>query len=124
MSLKVESLTPPGMGAGAKEGSLGDAYIRAKRDGSQAKNENFLPDPDMIPDGQAPGEGDIDAGADDDAVAELGAEKTKQPDPKEGRPGKRVEEEDAFAQNPKSLLEPAGAPVKVRVIIEIQSDLR
>ncbi len=56
--------------------------MRSERDRRQAENKDFLSDPDIISDGQAPRERDIDSGADDDAVTQLSAKEAKQPGPK------------------------------------------
>ena len=60
--------------AGAKKSTLGQAHIGGDRDAVERENQNLLADPDMVPDLQAPREGDIHAGADHDAFADFCAE--------------------------------------------------
>jgi hypothetical protein len=109
------------MGACAEEGALGDAYMGAEGDGGEAEDEDFVADPDVIPDGETPGEGDVDAGADDETAADPSAKEAKQSDAKRGGPWKGVEEEKTFAEDPEGFLKPAGTAVEIGVVVEVQS---
>ena len=56
---------------GAKKRPLGQAHIGGDRDAVESQYQNLLADPDMVPDLQAPREGDIHAGADHNAFSDF-----------------------------------------------------
>ena len=56
---------------GAKKHPLGQAHIGGDRDAVEREYQNLLAYPDMVPDLQAPREGDIHAGADHDAFSDF-----------------------------------------------------
>ncbi len=78
----------------------------------------------MISGGESPRESDIGPRANDHTTTEFSAEETKQGIPEERGPRKRIDKKNALTQNPQGFLEPAGAPVKIRIVIKIQSHLK
>src|SRR5690606_10298104 len=101
------------MGAGAEEGALGDAHVGLQRDGSEAENEHFLTQPDVIADREPPGEGDVYLRPDNDSVPDPGAEGAEQRHAQSRRPREPVLEEDDLCQHPQQLLPARRAAVEV-----------
>jgi hypothetical protein len=65
------------MVARTQEDALRQAAMRTNRDGFEIQNENFLTNPAEIPDGQLPGQVDVDSRLDNDPFANLRAKKTQ-----------------------------------------------
>src|SRR5687768_10639292 len=100
--------------AGAEKGSLGDAYGAFDGDGGEAENEDFLADPDVVGNAEAPGKSDVHAAADDDAISNGGAKEPKPEDAQRRWPGKRALKEQAFHQDPKYFFDPGGSAIEPR----------
>ncbi len=97
---------------GADENALGDTAMGANGDRLQVEDENFLPDPGMIPDRQFPGEMDVHARLDDHAGADGGAERTEDGTFEAGRKRQRGQKHSAFQQIPNGLDEFGAAAIE------------
>ena len=113
LRLKIEGFALPVMGTGTEKGPLGNADVRAKRNGGQAKDENFFAQPDMASRDEAPGEGDVHARTNHDVCTQPGAEEAKQCNPKGRWPREGVEKEEALAEDPEALFDASGSTVKI-----------
>lgn len=58
--------------AGTKKRPLGNAAVIADGDLRQAQDQNVFANPAVVSNGQSPWVGDVDAGADDNALAYFG----------------------------------------------------
>lgn len=75
--LQFEILAPKIVTPGAKISSLTDANIRFDGDLRQAQNTNIFSDPDVIADGEPPGERDVHIFPDDDAGSDFRVERSQ-----------------------------------------------
>ena len=68
------------MAACAKIGALADADIGFNGNGRETENADVFPDPNVIADAQAPGEGDVHIRSDYHALSDFRAKESKQSD--------------------------------------------
>jgi hypothetical protein len=79
--------------AGAQKRSLRDAGMASNLNGLKVQNKNFLPDPGMISDLQAPWEMHIHTRLNDHPAPDLGSKSSQKVAFKKGRPWHRAQKE-------------------------------
>lgn len=102
--------------AGAEIGSLGNTDIGADGDGNEIVDPGTLAEPDMIANGELPRILDVDAGFDDEAVADGGAEAAEDAGFEAVGDEEGVEEGEGFDDEPESAVPEWLAGVVVAIV--------
>lgn len=113
---QVKTFTPIIMSSGAEKDSLRNADVRVDPHRGQAKDRDFIADPNMVPHLKPPRKRDIDSRADDDTASDLRSKSPQAGDLYARGNRKPRRKANRAGHPPKSLFPPRSTPLKTSVI--------